>query len=69
MALQSAILVDERDKRLGRLMVSPACHVIKYGDAFFVRTAKMVRPIPSVTAMATVFEQTEPFTRNKLEPI
>lgn len=64
-----AVLIDERDRRLGKLMVASTCRIIRHADATFVRTDKSVRLHHSHRALAVVFEQTEIFIRNKLEAI
>ena len=67
--LEQVILIDERDQRLGRLMVPPACFIVQHGGAFFVRTQKRIRPIPAISTLATVFDQTEPYVRPKLDTV
>ncbi len=67
MSVRLVVLVDERDRQLGTATVGTACFVIRYQDAFFVRTEKQVRLRGRIPAL--VFEQTEPFTRSRLEPI
>lgn len=64
-----AVLVDERDNRIGKAVVSNATIIILHQDRLFVRTDKTVRPNPRVNVMAVVFEETEPFVRNQLEPV
>lgn len=64
-----AVLVDERDRRIGKLVVAPACLVIQHKDATFVRTDKAVRLHHSHRALAVVFDQTEVYVREKLEAI
>lgn len=67
--MRVAVLVDEMDRRLGKLTVGPSCFVISYQDATFVRTEKAVRLHHSHRALAVVFEQTEVHARKQLEPI
>lgn len=69
MTTKVAVLIDERDRRLGRLQVSEACFVIQYGEATFVRTARSIKLHHTDRSFAIVFEQTEPFVRNKLEAL
>lgn len=67
--MQIVVLVDERDRRLGKLTVAPSCFVIRHRDATFVRTDKAVKLHHSHRAMAVVFEQTEVYVRDRLEAI
>jgi hypothetical protein len=64
-----AVLIDELDKRLGTVMVSPATTVIKHNGAFFVRTGVTVKLRPAHRALVDVFAQTEVYVREKLESI
>ena len=67
--VQIAVLVDGRDRRLGKLRISTSCFAILHEGAIFVRTGKMVRLPPGQRTPAIVFEETEVFKRDKLEPI
>lgn len=67
--MQIAVLIDERDRRLGTVPVNHACWIIQHYDRLFVRTTKGVRLRPADRAFAIVFEETEPFVRNKLGEI
>lgn len=67
--MRIAVLIDEMDRRLGKLTIAPSCFVIRHGDATFVRTDKVVKLHHSHRAMAVVFEQTEVYVRNRLEGI
>lgn len=67
--MQTAVLIDERDRRLGTAPVSDACWIIQHNDRLFVRTAKGVRLRPASRTFAIVFEETDPFVRNRLEAI
>lgn len=69
MSVQIAVLIDEKDRRLGKLAVIPACFVIRHAGATFVRTDKGVKLHHSHRAIAVVFQQTEVFVRDRLEPI
>ncbi len=64
-----AVLIDERDRRLGRLMVPPTCFVIVHDGATFVRTDKGVKLHHSHRALAVVFEETTPYVRTRLDPL
>lgn len=63
-----ALLVDELDKRLGTVMVSPATTVIKHDGAFFVRTGATVKLRPAHRALVDVFALTEIYVRDRLDP-
>lgn len=67
--MQIAVLIDDTDRRLGKLQVPPSCHVIRYGGATFVRTPKGVKLHHSHRAIAVVFDQTEVYVRERLEAI
>lgn len=67
--MQIAVLIDERDRRIGKLTVAPCCFVIRHRDATFVRTDKAVKLHHSHRATAIVFEQTEVYVRDRLETI
>lgn len=64
-----AVLIDELDNRLGKLMVAPSCFVIVFQERTFVRTDKAVKLHHSHRATAVVFEETEPYVRARLDPI
>ena len=66
---QIAVLIDERDKRIGKLPVNPACRVIRHRDSFFVRTDRGVRLHHSHRAIAVVFEEVDVYVRETLEPV
>lgn len=66
--MKAAVLIDERDRRVGKLMVSDACFVIRHQDSFYVRTQTGVRLHHSHRALAVVFQQTEIYVRDKVEP-
>jgi hypothetical protein len=67
--MRLAVLIDERDRRLGKVQVPESCFVILHHTAVYIRTDKVVRLHHSHRAMAVVFEQTEVFVREKLEAI
>ena len=69
MTTQLAILLDERGERLGTTRVPPAVSVIQHNGAYFARTDMRMRPNPRLTPLAIVFDQTEPYVRNKLEKV
>ena len=63
------VLVDERDRRLGRLMLPEACCVVAYAGRIFVRTQKAVKLHHAHRAVAIVFEETEVYHRKTLDPL
>lgn len=64
MAIRAAVLIDERDRRLGTTMVPETAFIIKHGEGLFVRTAQAVRL--SGGAVGVVFQEMEPLVRQKL---
>jgi hypothetical protein len=66
--MRRAVLVNESDVRLGTVDVPSSCSVIRYGGGYFYRTEKTVRLRPAHTAMAVVFDQTEVYVRERLDP-
>jgi hypothetical protein len=69
--VKTAVLVDELDKRIGKLQIPESCFVIQHAEATFVRTEQYVRLYPRQRSggVAVVFQQTEPFVRARLEAI
>lgn len=66
MATRVAILLDDRDNRIGKTVVPETVFIIRHDDAFYVRTAKGVRL--SGGGIGVAFEETEVYVRGKLEP-
>lgn len=66
--MRTAVLIDERDRRVGKLPVADSCFVIRHQGSYFVRTDKGVRLHHSHRALAVVFEQTDVYVRDKVEP-
>lgn len=64
MAQRVALLIDERDRRLGTTMVPELTFVIRHDDAIFVRTEQGLR-LPG-GGIAVVFRETDPTVREKL---
>ncbi len=67
--MKIAVLIDERDRRLGKLQVPDACFVVRHDGATFVRTQRAIKLHHAHRAFAVVFEQTEVYVRERLEPI
>lgn len=63
---RTAILSDERDRRLGRTDVSDAIHIIQHGETMFIRCPEAVRLAGG--GYGVIFRVAEVFVRNKLEP-
>jgi hypothetical protein len=69
MTTRTAVLIDERDRRVGKIQVPEICFVIQHNGCTFVRTQKTVRLHHSHRAFAVVFDQTEVYIRERLEAI
>jgi hypothetical protein len=67
--MRVAVLIDEKDNRIGKLTVPDACFVIRHKEATFYRTDKTVRLHHSHRSTAVAFEETQPFVRDRLEAI
>lgn len=67
MAIRAAVLIDERDRRLGTTMVPETTFLIQHGEGLFVRTAQAIRL--SGGAVGVVFQEMEPLLRQKLGAI
>lgn len=67
--MRSAILIDDRDQRVGRVQVPETAFVIQHGEDFYVRTSEVVRLSRNGPGLAAVFRITEVFVRAKLEPV
>jgi hypothetical protein len=67
--IKTAVLIDERDRRIGKLHVPQSCFVIQHDGATFVRTEKTIRLHHSHRAFAVVFDQCEVYVRERLETI
>lgn len=63
---RTAILIDERDRRIGKTMVPETAFVIRHGNSLFVRTEKGIRL--SGCGIGVVFIETDPHVRQKLDP-
>lgn len=68
MAARAAVLFDERDNKIGKVMVRETTFIIKHNGAFFVRTSDGIRLTRDGVGMGAVFRQTEVFVRERLEP-
>lgn len=67
--MQTAVLIDERDRQIGTARVNEACWIIQHDDRLFVRTMKGLRLHHANRGLAVIFEETEPYVRNHLERI
>lgn len=68
MTARTAVLLDERDRKLGKVMVPETVFVIEHRGDVFVRTAEGVRLTRDGVGVAVVFRQTEVFVRDRLAP-
>lgn len=64
---RTAILIDERDRRLGRTDIPDAIHIIQHGETMFIRSSEAVRLAGG--GVGVIFRVAEVFVRNKLEPV
>jgi len=62
---RTAVLLGERDERLGRTTVPESTFVIRHEGAFYIRTGNGVR-LPG-GGIGVIFEQTEVIDRPQLE--
>lgn len=67
--MRRAILIDERDRRLGTVDVPDATLVIRHRESIFVRTARAVKLRPNDRAFLPVFEEVEVYVRERINPI
>lgn len=64
--MRTAVLVDERDRRLGRTTVPDRTLVVEHKGRYFFREGDGVR-LPG-GGIGAKFVEREPVVRNKLEP-
>lgn len=64
--IRAAILFDDRDRKLGKTMVSDTTFVIQHKDRFFFRTDKGVRLTSG--GVGAQFLEMDPLVRDRLEP-
>lgn len=69
MATRAAVLIDERDRKLGKTMVPETVMVIKHNDLVFVRTGEGIRLTRDGVGMGAVFRETEVYVRARLDPV
>lgn len=69
MTARIAVLVDERDRPLGKTTVPDATFVIRHMDALYVRTDKGMRLTRAGIGMGIIFQSTEVYERDRLEPL
>lgn len=63
--MRTAVLLDERDRKVGKTAVPETVFVIKHGGALYVRTEKGVR-LPG-GGIGVCFIVTEPYVRERLD--
>lgn len=61
-----AILVDEKDRRLGRAVVAESTMIISHKESLFIRSGLMVKI--SANGLAAEFRYIEPAVRDRLDP-
>lgn len=66
---RTALLVDSRDRRIGKTQVPAHCSAIEFREALFIRTGEAVKLRPAHRALADVFRETEPFVKRDLEEV
>lgn len=66
-AIRTAVLVGERDERLGSVSVPEATMLIEHGGALYYRTATAIRL--SGGGVGIIFSYVEPLVREKLCPL
>lgn len=64
MAQRVAVLLDERDRRVGSTIVPETVFIINHAGRFFVRTEKGARM--SGGGVGAIFEETEVYVRERL---
>lgn len=64
--MRAAVLFDDRERKLGHVMVPETTFVIQHRDRFFFRTDKGVRLIGG--GVGAQFLEMEPLVRDKMEP-
>lgn len=64
---RTAVLVDDRDRRLGSCVVPDTITVIQHAEGIFVRTETGVRL--SGGGIGVVFRETEAVERTSLKPL
>lgn len=65
--MRTAVLIDERDRRLGRCAVPELTFIIRHKEALFVRTDNGVR-LPS-GGIGVIFEETDVMVRERLDHV
>lgn len=66
MAVRTAVLINDRDVRLGSVTLPDTVFVMSHGGSYFARTDKGIR-LPG-GGIAVVFQETEVYVREKLAP-
>lgn len=63
---RTAVLIDDRDKRLGRVRVPDLTFVVQHQGEIFVRTDRGIRL--SGGGIGVIFQLTDPLVRDRLDP-
>lgn len=64
---RTAVLINDRELRLGKVAVPESVHVIQYEEAIFIRHPEGIR-LPG-GGIGVIFRETDVLIRTKLEPI
>lgn len=67
MAVRTAVLVDDKDKRLGAAQVPDSTHLISHNGTVYIRTPEGIRL--GGNGIGVIFRYVEPLVRNQLRPI
>lgn len=65
--IRTAILIDERDRRLGACTVPDSATVIEHDGAIFVRAPQAIRLAGG--GIGVCFVEQEPIKRERLSPV
>jgi hypothetical protein len=68
MVARTAVLLGERDEKVGKTAVPDTTFVICHQGDYFVRTAEGMRLTRGGVGVAAVFRLTEVFVRDRLDP-
>lgn len=69
MAIRTAVLINERDKRLGQASVPESAMVILHNGSYFVRSDERFRLTREGVSTGVIFRETEIYARESLRPI
>lgn len=64
--MRAAVLFDELERKIGKVMVPETTFVIQHRERFFFRTGKGIRLVGG--GVGAQFLEMEPLVRDRLEP-